>query len=55
MPTEEDSLGELNQKILAIMPTFKFYSILVNSLNSVEFIHLWEKFSKIFDLLIFML
>lgn len=38
MPTEEKTAWEeLNQKILAIMPTFKFYSILVNSLNSVEF------------------
>ena len=38
MPAEEKTAWEeLNQKILAIMPTFKFYSILVNSLNSVEF------------------
>lgn len=38
MPTEEKTAWEkLNQKILAIMPTFKFYSILVSSLNSVEF------------------
>ena len=38
MPTEEKTAWEeLSQKILAIMSTFKYYLILVSSLNSVEF------------------